>query len=186
MNNELCNVQHRFTTGAPMWRVAPNDACAAQRPAADAWKCLVGEYAMPFMRVRTMPLIFDSDLWQAMQDGISDPSPPKLNATQTAWVEHRVAQVNDSVIADAPPAAFVASCLWHVMAVDSDNMYATLSVGGVPLSIAIARFLNGENPNLVDSCSGVACNPTCVPAGAQRKTTQALAGAARTLSALAQ
>ena len=162
VNSQACNVQHRWSTGLPYWRGLPNSACVADH-ADRPWLCLLGEVAFRYVRTRTLPMLYSSDLWQAGMDGVYHKN---LTTQERAWVEKRVSEVLLSLQVDSPRSVFVAACLFHVLTANTDVMFDKLSVGGVSAAEAVRRFVDGEEVYAVDTCQGVGCNPTCAEAGA--------------------
>jgi hypothetical protein len=145
-------------------------SCTAAFPRQEGWRCLMGQYAVPYLAgVPYLLFAFQYDLFQLQSDeGVQVPTtPPQLAYAQAFRTALRAAAA-----ADVPPAdnttAMLPACFLHCNT--ETPLFATLAVNGTTLQDALVSWLfqTGVVPVVVeDNCAGFNCGEGC-PAPLQR------------------
>ena len=151
---------------------ADQAACAAAYPnKADAWKCIFGQYAVPYIQSDFFLHAYQYDLFQLS----SDTKVPVPNKTpqQLAYCElFRNATRSDfaaDVVAPNGPgknAGLLPACYKHCNT--EGSTFSTLATNGVTLQAAVAAWWAGAGEGaaavpqyIVEDCSGFNCGTDC-------------------------
>jgi hypothetical protein len=150
--------------------------CAAAFSAAEQWKCLMGEYAVPFLTSRYLLHSFLYDRFQLSWDfniPFGGPAPDKT-PQQIAYSEgfRNLTEVKATADTIAPArsgtAALLPGCYLHCNTEGSG--FGTLATLGVTLEQAVLSWFFGDAsvPAYVsETCAGFNCGPDCPAAAVQ-------------------
>jgi hypothetical protein len=141
-------------------------ACmAATSPGGNGWKCLMGEYAVPFLLQPYLLFAYQYDSFQLSSDeGVPVPtSPPQLSYAETFRSALRAAAAAD-VPGGSNTTVLLPACYFHCAT--ESPLFASLAVNGVTLQNATLSWLfqTGAAPPFVqDDCAGLNCGAGCPP-----------------------
>jgi hypothetical protein len=132
-----------------------NENCVKifQASGEDVWRCGLPVHIYPHVAT---PLVFAGYLYDSPFLGVSP-----ANATSQEYV----AVLRKTFLMDTTPlrALFAPNCYNHGV-VAYDNRWNVITVQGITASDLVWKWLSGDPSaqiRAVDSCAGIACNPTC-------------------------
>jgi hypothetical protein len=142
------------------------DACAAAYPGVDSWKCLYGQYRMPFV---TTPYIMQASQLDTFQIEININAAGDMLPPSAPWqyaYALRFQAAEKAVVAGLPTptqtgsAVFSPACFHHCVT-DAAGFW-NLAIGAQTFrDVFAAWFLQGTAPqHVVDACTGWRCG-TC-------------------------
>jgi O-palmitoleoyl-L-serine hydrolase len=148
-------------------------ACAAAFPATEAWKCLIGEYAVPTLAAPFVLNAFQADRWQLGQTAFgSYVGKTKLeiraNAAESSYAETWRARTRTALAAAAAAqgtevALHSADCYTHCNT-ETGGFSNQQTVAGVSLKQVVQSFVFGTDgpTQMLDNCTGTfACGAGC-------------------------
>ena len=147
---------------------ADESACLRAFPG-EAWKCLFGQYAVPFLEADFFLHAYQYDMFQLSSDtGVPVPNKtPQQLAYCESFRNLTRASFTQDVVVDRPPgknAALLPACYKHCNT--EGSTFATLVTNGVSLEKAVASWFFGEGSApqyIVEDCKGFSCGTTCPP-----------------------
>jgi len=136
----------------------------AQAHAQESWKCIMGEYRMPYVRTPYFLIASQFDSFQIEQSVGHAPA----NDQERAYAGKLAFRTRDVVNAlytdDAVGRRFVYSwaCYDHAVTLDSPSFDLGMCSGDT-IHGALVEFLGAATPrrHWIDDCSGFACGPGC-------------------------
>ena len=145
---------------------ANSPSCAAENPAADAWHCIFGAYALPY--VLTRQWFVQTNLYDSYQlntlNGL--PNGPPWSGAKLAYAEQFRADMEATLAREVPArdtiGAFAAACYAHGDTLSAK--FSSLLVDGVSLQAALLSWYYGDAtaPRVtIDATPGGNGNPTC-------------------------
>jgi len=159
----VSQTQQAYALLQPQAIVSP--ACAAQYGGGEAWKCIYGVYAMPFVRSDYFISSSQFDDFQMLYDtGGTMP----MTAGQVAYAdEYQQATLSALQISvKAGQSVFSVTCLVHCLTLDT-ILFDGYDANGVPISQALAAWEGGQKSVVdISSCTGYVCVEQC-PGGSQ-------------------
>ena len=141
-------------------------ACAKAYPG-ELWRCIFGQYAVPFLRADFFLHAYQYDLFQ-LEGDTGVPVPDKTDAERTYCElfrnSTRSSFASDVVQQDGPGknAGLLPACFKHCNT--EGSTFGTLATNGVTLEAAVAKwfFGAGSAPQfIVEQCSGFNCGTDC-------------------------
>lgn len=144
---------------------ADQAACAAVYPG-EAWKCIFGQYLVPFVQSDFFLHAYQYDQFQLSSD-IAKPvpkSPAELAYAETFRNNTRVDFARDVVTPNGPGknAALLPACYKHCNT--EGSTFATLITNGQSLEAALVSWWTGSGAAaqyIVENCTGLNCGSTC-------------------------
>lgn len=144
--------------------------CAAAFPAGEQWKCLMGEYAVPYVTSRYLLHSFLYDRFQLSWDfnipfggPAPDKTPQQIAYSETFRNLTEVKATEDTIApARSGTAALLPGCYMHCNT--EGSTFATLATLGVTLEQAVLSWFFGDAsvPAYVsETCAGFNCGPDC-------------------------
>jgi len=176
-------IQDLFTLANSTY--ALDNDCLTNFPPNEHWKCMMGEYAVPYLSSPYLLYAFQYDQFQLTSDfGISFNTVPNKTPSQLAYDEYfrnitRFSAFKDTITPATPgTAALLPACFKHCNT--QDPQFATLTTNGVTLEQATVNWFwynrrnnnnnnNNNNDNkvsaipayIVEDCTGFNCGTTC-------------------------
>ena len=146
--------------------IAANSPACAAAYTADPWKCIFGEYALPF--VSTPQWFLNTNLYDSYQlntiNGL--PNGPPWTGAKLAYAEDFRAKMEATLAREVPGGdgfgAFAAACYAHGDTLSAK--FTTVTVDGVSLEQALLSWYynNADAPRVsIDASAGGNGNPTC-------------------------
>uniref|UniRef100_A0A7S3WKS8 Apple domain-containing protein n=2 Tax=Emiliania huxleyi TaxID=2903 RepID=A0A7S3WKS8_EMIHU len=143
-----------------VWRalqVEPPAHCTAQFPAREAWKCIMGTYALPRLASEFLAVTFLYDSYQLGNLGYMYGQVTAVDFAYAEWFRMLNEKTNADVYA-AGNSAFGPACYEHGAGGDT---WFSIKVGGVSADDMLRDALRGDYANVVDRHDHVDTNPTC-------------------------
>jgi len=131
----------------------------------EQWKCIFGQYSVPFLRSPYILHGFQDDSYQLTRNGISTPTTPDQLAYTVSFRNLTSFWAHRDVIIEAAPqrhAVVLPACFRHCNTEDSH--FSTLTTNGVTLEKALVSWFFAENTVMAfveDNCVGFNCGPGC-------------------------
>lgn len=163
--NETIEIYNRYNVGA----VIP-EACAQRYTdeSGEGWKCIFGEYRMPFVKTPYLLIASQYDAYQLSSNIGEDPQHGSYSsADKNAYAEEFAAKTESALLRLAKDSAvnygiFSWACYNH--AVSESSAYYTLTANAATQNDATAEFLTfalTETETWIETCSGVFCGTGC-------------------------
>jgi hypothetical protein len=136
------------------------DECAAAMPAGEAWRCLLGQYRMPFLQT---PYLANEAQFDSFQLEFNEGGPPPYNASATAYAVAfqsamtAVAQVLPTSV-QTSSSMFSAACYKHCVTTNSE--FWSIQIKGVSLRDVALAWWNtplSAPRRVMDTCRGFKC-----------------------------
>lgn len=150
---------------------ALSESCLSQFPTDQQWKCMMGEYAVPYLSYPYLLYAFQYDEFQLTSD-FGNPSVPNKTPAQLAYDEYfrnitRFSAYKDTITpAKTGTAALLPACFKHCNT--QDYHFQTLATNGVTLEQATVNwFWNRQCKDstipsyIVEDCVGFNCGTNC-------------------------
>ena len=144
------------------------NACAKAYPG-ELWRCIFGQYAVPFLRADFFLHSYQYDLFQ-LQGDTGDQVPDKTGEERAYCETFRNATrssfASDVVSKDGPGknGGLLPACFKHCNT--EGSTFGTIATNGVTLEQAIASWFFGEGSAaqfIVEDCAGFNCGTDCPP-----------------------
>jgi hypothetical protein len=149
--------QNVYNLVSPQARIP--DACAAQY-AGEEWKCLYGQYRLPFVQTPYIINAAQFDSFQMLYDlGGSAPT----SRSQVAFADSFQAATVQALQAAVRSgnAVFSSTCLVHCLTADTED-FTTYNANGVSIASALnSWYFAGQTPVDISSCQGYPCVQQC-------------------------
>ena len=147
---------------------ADASACKKAYPG-ELWKCIFGQYAVPFLRADFFLHAFQYDLFQLEGDTgvpVPDKTPAEKTYCETFRNATRASFAVDVAQQNGPGknAGLMPACYKHCNT--EGSTFATLLTNGVSLEAAVSAWFYGDGTAqqyIVENCSGFNCGTTCPP-----------------------
>jgi hypothetical protein len=142
-----------------------NPACTAAFPAAEGWKCLMGEYATNFTASDYMIHVYQFDSFQLGEDVGHEPKTPSELAYANAFRAALRGSAQNTVLAPARAgtAALLPACYHHCNTQGAS--FATATTNGVTLQDVVASWFTalpgGAGQFVMEDCTGFKCGQGC-------------------------
>lgn len=161
-----CTVKENLVSGVAAWSPSVDADCAAAKPTADRWQCLMGHYLEPYLTTPLFVFEWQFDLAQLYHDGVT--SNPSTTPQALAYAQHSRANLTKTFHAAQHHHHFFSpACYQHVVLNAKHADWVDVTANGTLLPEALNAFVNGSSAGsasiLVDGCSTPDCNPTCPP-----------------------
>jgi len=145
---------------------ADASACVKAYPG-ELWKCVFGQYAVPFLRADFFLHAFQYDMFQLSGDTgvpVPDKTPAQLQFCEEFRNATRASFAADVVQQDGPGrnAGLMPACYKHCNT--EGSTFGTLLTNGVSLETAVSAWFFGEGAAkqfVVEDCAGFNCGTDC-------------------------
>ena len=133
--------------------------CAAQYSGGDSWKCIYGQYRMPFVQTPYFINAAQMDDFQLLYDmGGTMPETPDQVAYADQFQAATLAALQPSI--KAKQGVFSVTCLVHCLTLDTQLM-DQYTANGQTMVQALTEWEAGSVPQVVSSCQGYPCVEQC-------------------------
>ena len=155
-----CTEQEGIEKGVKAWNSILDDSCVASKSEEDAYLCLLGPTAAPYISTPTFYFQYLYDAAQLGHDGIGQ---MPTQGTALEYAHQSAANLTASISQERY--YFLPACYHHTI-LGNGHSWPQLAINNSSVMELMLNFVAGDNTpvNLVDSCqSSVNCNPTCPP-----------------------
>ena len=140
--------------------------CKAALPAAEQWKCLLGEYRLQHMNSSFLVIASQADTYIIDTNMGGDGTDEEEGMAYALAVANRTKSVLGAIYAShqeegAPPVStFSQSCSTHANTISYWG-FDSIVVNAASAGNALSLLLQGTATNLLEQCEGFACTPDC-------------------------
>ena len=153
--------QDVFDLVNPMARIP--DACAAAYPGQEGWKCIYGQYRLPFVQTPYFINAAQFDSFQMVYDLGGNP-PSSMGQVAFADQFQLATRAALQPAVSANQAVFSSTCLVHCLTDDTAFFtgYTAYEAAGSTIAAALASwYFDNETPVDIGQCTGYPCVAQC-------------------------